>query len=145
MRKQQRIWHDEHTNQGTLPAMAHTEPASGVIQFTDWLRGHDFVLSGKAVDIGMGKGRNGVYLAKLGFEVWALEYIETKEGRDEMYRTLWPQNGKFQKDYDEAELREFYKEFEVIELKKISKPVFKLGRKGTATNFWMVLRKESEK
>ncbi len=229
MRKQQQIWQDEHTNQETLPAMAHTEPASGVMQFTEWLRDHDFILSGRAVDIGMGKGRNSAHLAKLGFEVWALEYIElaitaakqlaesnrvtdkihfelaevdtdwqiadnffdvavdsfssidieTKEGRekcrDEMYRTLkpggyalvtvcsaddewekelianhpgpepnstiWPQNGKFQKDYDEAELRELYKAFKIVELKKISKSVFKLGRKGTATNFWVVLRK----
>jgi SAM-dependent methyltransferase len=229
MRKQQQIWHDEHTNQGTLPTMANVEPASGVVLFTDYLEEHGVVVSGKAVDIGAGKGRNSVHLAKLGFEVWALEYIEpaiaaakqlaetngvtdkihfelaevdttwqiadnffdvavdsfssidieTKAGRekcrDEMYRTLksggyalvtvcsaddewekelianhpgpepnstlWPQNGKFQKDYDETELREFYKAFEVIELKKISKPAFKLGRDGTATNLWAVLRK----
>ena len=206
MRKQQQIWHDEHTNQGTLPTMANVEPASGVVQFTDYLKEHGVAPFGKAVDIGAGKGRNSVHLAKLGFKVWALEYIEpaiaaakqlaetngvaakihfelaevdttwqvadnffdvavdsfssidveTKQGRetcrDEMYRTLkpggyalvtvcsaddewekelianhpgpepnstlWPQNGKFQKDYDEAELREFYKVFEVVELKK---------------------------
>jgi SAM-dependent methyltransferase len=229
MRKQQQIWHDEHTNQSTLPTMANVEPASGVVLFTDYLKSHDVALSGKAVDIGAGKGRNSVHLAKLGFEVWALEYIEpaiaaakqlaetnsvadkihfeltevdttwqiadnffdmaidsfssidieTRAGRekcrDEMYRTLkpggyalvtvcsaddewekelianhpgpepnstlWPQNGKFQKDYDEAELREFYKAFETVELKKISKPAFKLGREGTATNLWVVLRK----
>lgn len=229
MRKQQQIWHDEHTNQGTLPTMANVEPASGVVLFTDYLKERGVALSGNAVDIGAGKGRNSVHLAKLGFEVWALEYIEpaiaaakkladtndvadeihfelaevdttwqitdnffdvaldsfssidieTKAGRetcrDEMYRTLkpggyalvtvcsaddewekeliaenpgpepnstlWPQNGKFQKDYNEAELREFYKTFEVLELKKISKPAFKLGRDGTATNLWVVLRK----
>lgn len=231
MRKQQQIWHDEHTNQGTLPTMANVEPASGVVLFTDYLKEHGVALSGKAVDIGAGKGRNSVHLAKLGFEVWALEYIEpaiaaakqlaetngvvdkihfelaevdtdwqiaanffdvavdsfssidieTRQGRekcrDEMYRTLkpggyalvtvcsaddewekelianhpgpepnstlWPQNGKFQKDYDEAELREFYKAFEVVVLKKISKPAFKLGREGTATNLWAVLRKKA--
>lgn len=231
MRKQQQIWHDEHTNQGTLPTMANVEPASGVVLFTDYLKEHSIALSGKAVDVGAGKGRNSVHLANLGFEVWALEYIEpaitaakqlaetnavankihfelaevdttwriadsffdvavdsfssidieTKAGRekcrDEMYRTLkpggyalvtvcsaddewekelianhpgpepnstlWPQNGKFQKDYDEAELREFYKAFEVVELKKISKPAFKLGREGIATNLWAVLRKKA--
>jgi SAM-dependent methyltransferase len=230
MRKQQQIWHDEHTNEATLPAMAHVKPASGVVQFADYLKERDIPLSGKAVDIGMGKGRNSVHLAELGFEVWGLEYIElaiaaakqlaenndvaekihfelaeldtdwdieddffdiavdsfssidieTREGRekcrDEMYRTLkpggsalvtvcsaddewekelianhpgpepnstlWPQNGKFQKDYDEVELREFYKMFEIMELKKMSKPVFKLGRNGVATNFWMVLKKK---
>jgi SAM-dependent methyltransferase len=231
MRKQQQIWYNEHTDQATstLPTMANVEPASGVMLFTDYLKEHDAPLSGRAVDIGAGKGRNSIHLAKLGFEVWALEYIEpalnaaeqlakinnvtdrihfklaevdadwqidnnffdiaidsfssidieTKAGRekcrDEMYRTLkpggyalitvcsaddewekelianhpgpepnstlWPQNGKFQKDYDEAELREFYKAFEIVELKKISKPAFKLGRDGMATNLWMVMRK----
>jgi len=229
MRKQQQIWLEEHTNKGTLPTMANIEPASGVVQFTDWLKEHDVSLSGKAVDIGAGKGRNSTHLAKLGYEVWALEYIEpaldaarqlagqnnvaasihfnltevdrswnldsncfdaaidsfssidieTREGRetcrDEMYRTLkpggyalitvcsakdewekelianhpgpepnstlWPQNGKFQKDYTEQELREFYDMFEIVELKTIQKPAFKLGREGTATNLWLVMRK----
>ena len=76
MRKQQQIWHDEHTNQGTLPTMANTEPASGVVQFTDWLKEQGIPMTGRAVDIGAGKGRNSVYLAKSGYEVWALEYIE---------------------------------------------------------------------
>lgn len=229
MRQQQQIWLKEHTEQTTLPTMANVEPASGVVQFVDYLKEQGITLSGKAVDVGAGKGRNSVYLASLGYEGWALEYIEpaieagrqlaetrkvadkihfeltemdkpwdiednffdlavdsfssidieTREGRetcrDEMYRTLkpggymlvtvcsaddeweselmakhpgpephstvWPQNGKFQKNYDEAELRDFYKQFEVIELKKISKPAFKLGREGTATNLWLVLRK----
>lgn len=229
MRKQQQIWLTEHTSRGTLPTMANVNPASGVILFTNWLKEQGIILSGNAVDIGAGKGRNSVHLAKLGYEVWALEYIkpaidiakqladknkvgskvrfelaeidtdwqivnsffdiaidsfssidiETKSGRekcrDEMYRTLkyggyalvnvcsaddewekdliakhpglepnstiWPDNGKFQKDYSEQELRDFYKQFEIIELKKISKPAFKLGRDGIATNFWAVLRK----
>lgn len=229
MRKQQKIWHDEHTSGQTLPTMANVEAASGVILFTEYLRDNGLLMAGKAVDIGSGKGRNSVHLAKFGYEVWGLEYIEpaikaalqlahinkvedkihfalaeidtpwkiddeffdvavdsfssidieTLKGRevcrDEMFRTLkpggyalvtvcsaddewekeliaehpgpepnstlWPQNGKFQKDYDEAELREFYHMFEVVELKKISKPAFKLGREGTATNLWMVLRK----
>jgi SAM-dependent methyltransferase len=229
MRKQQQIWHDEHANQTTLPTMANVDPASGVVLFTNYLKEHGVSLSGKAVDIGSGKGRNSIHLAKLGFEVWGLEYIEpaiaaarqlasandvsygihfehagidtewsfddcffdiaidsfssidieTREGREtcrnEMYRTLnaggyalvtvcsaedewekelianhpgpepnstlWPQNGKFQKDYDENELREFYRLFEIKEIRAISKPAFKLGRDGTATNFWVVLRK----
>lgn len=55
MRKQQQIWHDEHTNKGTLPGMANVKPNSGVMFFTDWLKEHDIVLSGKAVDIGAGQ------------------------------------------------------------------------------------------
>lgn len=232
MRKQQQIWHDEHTNRATLPTMANAKPASGVMQFTDYLKEHGTLLSGRAVDIGAGKGRNSIHMGGLGFEVYALEYIEaaiavarqlaeqndvtnkvhfrlaeidtdwqfadnffdiaidsfssidieTKAGREkcrnEMYRTLkpggyalvtvvsaddewekelianhpgpepnstlWPQNGKFQKDYDEAELREFYKVFEIIELKKkVGKLTVKLGREGIPTNWWMVLRKRA--
>lgn len=210
--------------------MAHVKPSSGVVNFTDFLKEQGVSFSGRAVDIGAGKGRNSVHLAQLGLEVWGLEYIElaikaarrlaeengvsqkihfklaemdtawefednffdialdsfasidieTRAGRekcrDEMYRTLkpggyalitvcsaddewerelianspgpepnstvWPQNGKFQKDYDEPELREFYKIFEIVELKKINKFVVKLGHKGTATNFWVVLKKK---
>jgi SAM-dependent methyltransferase len=198
------------------------------VLFTDWLVSHD-IPAGKAVDIGAGKGRNSIHLAKCGYEVWALEYIEpaievaealaiqngvqksihfeqvcidekwqftdsffvvavdsfssidveTEEGRktcrDEMFRTLkpggyalvnvvssedewekemiknnpgpeknsviWPENGKFQKNYDEAELREFYSNFEIIDVRTIQKPAFKLGREGIATNLWMLLRK----
>lgn len=230
MRKQQEIWLKEHTDKATLPTMANIEPASGVALFTDWLAKNSTSLSGKAVDIGCGKGRNSVHLAVMGLEVWAFEYIEpaieaakqlaesrgvaekihfdlteidktwmiddnffdiavdsfssidieTRQGRevcrDEMLRTLrpggyalvtvcsaedewekdlianhpgpkpnstlWPQNGKFQKDYTETELREFYSAFEIIELQSISKPAFKLGRDGIATNLWMVLRKK---
>lgn len=228
MRKQQKIWLAEHTNQQTLPTMANQEPASGVVLFTNWLK-ENGVAPGKAVDIGSGKGRNSIHLAKCGYEVWALEYIEpaikvaealaeqndisksvhfeqaciddkwgfsdnyfdvavdsfssidveTEEGRkvcrDEMFRTLkpggyalvtvvssedewekemiqnnpgpeknsvvWPENGKFQKNYDEAELREFFSNFEILEVRTIQKPAFKLGREGIATNLWMLLRK----
>jgi hypothetical protein len=71
---------------------------------------------------------------------WEKELIAKYPGA-EPNSTIWPQNGKFQKDYDEAELRKFYKAFEIVELRKISKPAFKLGRNGMATNFWLVLRK----
>jgi ubiquinone/menaquinone biosynthesis C-methylase UbiE len=71
---------------------------------------------------------------------WEKELIAEHPG-PEPNSTLWPQNGKFQKDYDEQELREFYVKFEIIELKKASKPAHKLGRDGTATNLWAVLRK----
>ncbi len=216
---------------GTLPTMAQAEPASGVVKFAEWLQAHG-VETGRAVDIGSGKGRNAVYLAGLGYAVEALEYIalarkitderaalqgvsslvhtqdveidkpwpypdeafdlaidsfssidiETRSGRemyrDEMLRTLkpggyalvtvcsaedeweaeliakhpglepnstlWPENGKFQKDYSEAELREFYQGFEICELRTIQKKTFKLGRDGVATNFWVVLRKEND-
>ncbi len=180
----------------------------------------------RVVDVGCGTGRNAVYLAKLGFEVYAMDYvpfavartrklaekqgvsgrvhaithaidvrwpfkddffdlaidnfssidIESRKGRekcrDEMLRTLkpegyalvtavsaddelektfpagpeknsviWPENKKFQKNYEEKELRNFYGKFEVVKLRKVSKKTFKLGRHYTATNYWLVLKK----
>ena len=74
---------------------------------------------------------------------WEKELIANYPG-PEVNSTIWPQNGKFQKDYDEAELREFYKMFDVVELQTISKPGFKLGRNGTVTNLWAVLRKTAK-
>lgn len=56
---------------------------------------------------------------------------------------IWPQNGKFQKNYDEAELRQFYKDFEIVELEKLAKPAFKLGRQYQAVNFRVILKKPS--
>jgi SAM-dependent methyltransferase len=71
---------------------------------------------------------------------WEKELIAKHPG-PEPSSTLWPQNGKFQKDYSEEELREFYKAFDIIELKKMSKSAHKLGRDGIATNYWVVLLK----
>ena len=209
--------------------MADAEPAVEVVMFADWLKERNILPPAKVIDIGCGKGRHAVYMASLGYQVYAMDYIEaaveaakklaelkvvagkitfqvaaidrewpfednffdiaidsfssvdieTRQGRevyrDEMMRTLepggcalvraastedewekeliakspgkelnstyWPQTGKFQKDYDEAELREFYKDFEILELRTITKPTSKLGRNYTATNFWVVLRK----
>lgn len=227
MRKQQKIWTIEHRNQKSLPSEFSNTPSDNVIYFTKFLK----LKTGsnkKVVDIGSGKGRNAIYLAKMGFDVYCLDYIkialdsvkerakknkvgdkvhlslkeisskwpfknnffdlaidnfssidiETKKGRGiyrkELFRTLkpggyalvavvsaddelesgfiknnpgpepnsaiWP-NGKFQKDYDRSELIEFYKDFEIIKLKKIKKPAFKLGKNYTATNFLFILRK----
>lgn len=68
------------------------------------------------------------------------ELIRTSPG-PEKNSSIWPANGKFQKNYDEAELREFYKECTVIDLRKLSSKAHKLGRDYIATNFWLVLQK----
>jgi SAM-dependent methyltransferase len=229
MRKQQKIWHDEHLTSKAIPALAEAEPSGGLVKLISMLKIRDFT-GKRAVDIGCGKGRNSIYLAEQGFQVTGLEYIkpaleaaqklaeargqvpnieflqaeidrpwefpndyfdlavdsfssidiETLTGRqtyrDEMLRTLkpggyamvtvvstddeweaelitsspgsepnstiWPQNGKYQKDYDEAELRDFYKEFKVVALEKVTRRGrVKLGREYVATNFWLVLQK----
>lgn len=59
---------------------------------------------------------------------------------EEKNSSIWP-SGKFQKDYDKEELREFYHMFDMLELKEITKPAEKLNKKYTATNYWIVLQK----
>ncbi len=68
------------------------------------------------------------------------EAIATHPG-PEKNSTLWPGTGKFQKDYDEEELKEFYRMFEIVELKKITKTAKKMGRDFMATNFLVILKK----
>ncbi len=229
MSKQQKIWELEHSNLRSLPTLASDKPAAGVIYFVKYLKKKKIKSSTKVIDVGCGKGRNTIFLAQNGFNVYAMDYaknaldhtrklaeknnlidkihlykadidkkwsfednffdltidsfssidIETKKGREiykhEMYRTLkreglafvsvvsseddwekklikespgkeknstiWPQNGKFQKDYDEDELRHFYREFKIVELRKVKKKAFKLGKNYIATDFWVILRK----
>lgn len=234
MRKQQRIWQKEHDEGKLIPSemlkSSTDQPSSYIVKFTKFLVQQKFPLTGRAVDMGAGKGRNTIYLAKQGLSVYALDYIEsaiehikatskkekldkrihavctpidepwpfadnyfdividcfssidieTLDGRiacrNEMFRTLkqggfalivvvsaedefeselikkypgieknssvWPGTGKFQKDYDEKELKDFYSSFKVVTLEKLQKVAHKMGKDFTATNYWMVLRKK---
>jgi SAM-dependent methyltransferase len=229
MRTQQKIWEEEHKTQTTLPELEATKTSSFVLAFTKFLEGKKVPLTGTIIDIGCGKGRNSIYFASKGLDVFAVDYIdlaiafakkqakekrlldkihfythaidekwefkdnyfdfaidcfssidiETKRGRNiykqELFRTLkpkgyamvsvvsthdklekelmskypgkeknsvyWPINGKFQKNYDEKELRNFYKEFTIVLLKEISKPTKKLNNEYTATNFLLIIQK----
>lgn len=232
-RKQKAIWENEHEENKVLPTETKKHstdvPSRNVQFFLRFIKTLHLKQSFKVIDIGCGKGRNSIFLAKLGFNVHAIDYvrvainhlkkktkelklnrkihattgeidekwpyknnffdlaidnfssidIETKEGREtykkELLRTLkpggyalvsvvsaddkiereqitkspgheknstyWVENGKFQKDYDEKELRGFYREFEIVKLKKIKKKSFKLGRHYNATNFLLILKK----
>lgn len=225
---QKEIWRQEHTTAATLPSLAQEQPSDTIVRFVDYLKAND-LLYGKTIDIGCGKGRNAIYLAQLGLDVYAFDFIEqaiasareraaqkgvtdkihfseasmdlpwkfpdnffdlaidcfssidieTKEGREvyrkELLRTLkpggyalicvvaasdefeaelikanpgeelnsslWPQNGKFQKNYDEQELKLFYSSFLVVDFQVHQKPAVKLNKKFIATNYWLLLQK----
>lgn len=226
MRRQQKIWIEEHKKYHSIPKLGTLTPANGVLYFETYISRIGIHPPKRVVDIGSGNGRNTLFFAQKGFYVYAIDYvqsaldhtkheakklkimnmihlypiaidtrwpfnnnffdlaidnyssidIETKKGRktykEELLRTLkpggyalvtviaasdeleqtmvkgeesnstiWP-NGKFQKNYDEAELRKFYKEFEIVELKKVTKPAFKLAKHYTATNFRLILKKK---
>ena len=68
--------------------------------------------------------------------------LMAKHPGPEKNSVIWP-NGKFQKDYSENELAEFYSDFKILEIKKVqsAEKAFKLGRKYRATNFWLILQK----
>lgn len=225
-----KIWEKEWSSQDmkTVPGHASNEPSDDLILFRGYLMALGIKPPKKVIDIGSGKGRNAIYLAKEGFEVCGVEYIDTavkhaseqsdRQGinslthfvladvskpwefsknyfdiaidsltsvgleirdrkicRDEMYRSLkkggialvrvvsaddtleqelmkahpgpepnssiWPETGKFQKNFTEKELRSFYNMFNVLTLEKRTKKAIKIGREFMATNWWVVLRK----
>jgi len=228
-RVQQKIWEEEHANSLTLPSIHASQPSDNVVNLLDYFKQHALYPGTKVLDIGCGKGRNAIYLAEQGFEVYAFDYIsyaltyaaqqaelknvahaihfyqadmdsrwhftdnffdfsidnfssidiETSEGRtvykQELFRTLkpggyalvcvvaaddefeqqlmaehpgaeknssvWPINNKFQKNYTHDELKEFYAEFTIIELSKITKKATKLGKEFIATNYWLLVQK----
>jgi len=76
MRKQQQVWLKEHSSNSNIPALASNKPSSSVIYFIDYLKSLGREMTGKVIDIGSGKGRNSIYLAEVGFEVFGLEYIQ---------------------------------------------------------------------
>ena len=225
MRKQKEIWEREHETSAMLPSHDSEKESGNVVLFAKYLKEKGLIPPLNCIDIGCGKGRNSIYLAKLGFHVYAMDYIEkaleivrerarknnllnvktilgnidedwpfesnffdvaidnyssidieTKAGREkyksELMRTLkpkgyalvcvvsandelerkqmegpeknsvfWSENNKFQKNYDEEELKEFYKEFKILELREVSKKSEKLGKAYIATNYWVVLQK----
>ncbi|MBI3342284.1 hypothetical protein HY024_04130, partial [Candidatus Curtissbacteria bacterium] len=75
MRKQQAIWQKEHLLKNSLPSLAVQEPSSAAVYFGSKIKNK--IESGQIlVDIGAGRGRNAIYFAKLGLEVYCLEYIQ---------------------------------------------------------------------
>ncbi len=79
MRQQQSIWIEEHKTAAALPSeMSHLsvlKPSSKVVKFLEFLHDQN-IKNGKLIDLGAGKGRNAIYLAKQGFEVYALDYVQ---------------------------------------------------------------------
>jgi len=56
--------------------------------------------------------------------------------------SIWPKTGKFQKNFTEKELRNFYEMFDILTLEKRTKKAVKIDREFTATNWWLVLKKK---
>jgi|SRR3989344_1797226 len=72
--KQQEIWDKEHTTPFVLPQMDSHEISSGVLQFIGWLKEKGLGFSLRGIELGCGKGRNVIGLAKLGFEMSGIDF-----------------------------------------------------------------------
>lgn len=68
-------WQAEYKSQG-IPS-SFRQAASGVVKTLVEYLGQHNKLTGKAIDLGAGRGRNSFYLAQHGFEVLALDFVES--------------------------------------------------------------------
>lgn len=66
-------WEEEYSKRG-IPSSFRQEASGAVRWFSDFLAKNG-VVSGRAIDIGAGQGRNSLFLAEQGFAVSAIEFV----------------------------------------------------------------------
>lgn len=224
--EQQRNWDKEHQNPTVLHQMDSEKPSGGVVDFWETFAKEKSPKTG--IEMGCGKGRNVIWLAKQGVDMigfdfspaaireaqtraekagiadrahfavrdatkmwqfpensfdiaidcFALTDIESEEGRAnairEFYRVLKPggylmayllstddafhkemikkspaheknaflhNTGKFEKVFDEQEIHDLYKNFKVIEQKRVEKLATFFGKDYACRHFWLILQK----
>jgi SAM-dependent methyltransferase len=70
---QQRIWDEEHKNPNVLLQMDSEDASSGVVKFWDFLKSKNLE-SSKGIEMGCGKGRNVIWLAEKGIEMFGFDF-----------------------------------------------------------------------
>src|SRR3989344_287445 len=71
---QQKIWEEEHKNPHVLLPMDSNDASSGVSLFWDWLKIKDETKNLRGIEMGCGKGRNSIWLAKQGANMTAFDF-----------------------------------------------------------------------
>jgi SAM-dependent methyltransferase len=72
--RQQKIWEEEHKHPFVLLQMDSSEVSSGVTRFIEWLNTHGVNSKLRGIELGCGKGRNVIGLAKLGFDMTGIDF-----------------------------------------------------------------------
>jgi ubiquinone/menaquinone biosynthesis C-methylase UbiE len=225
---QQRIWDEEHARPQVLLQMDAREASSGVTKFIEFLQRVGVPQGARGIEMGCGKGRNVIWLARKGFEMSGFDFspsaiaearrrvqeagvdktqfvvadatqlwpyesnsfdfaincfattdIESAKGRafavSELYRVLKPgghllayllstddefhkemitrfpseqrnafhhPTGKFEKTFDEEELRAVYRDFEIVRWERVEKTTVFGHKTYACKHFWLVLQKK---
>ena len=69
------------------------------------------------------------------------KWLMQKYPGEEKNSSIWPESKKFQKNYSYEEIREFYKDFRILELTEYVKSAKKMSKAIEATNFRVILEK----
>jgi len=68
-------WSKEYQELSGIPTSVNKEPSNSVKHFVKFLKSKN-ITNGNILDIGCGLGRNSIFLAQSGFEVWAFDIVE---------------------------------------------------------------------
>ena len=69
------LWMKEYTEIRGIPSTFREDPSGSVKHLVQLLNENQFPLSGNALDIGSGHGRNSLFLAAVGFHVCAIDFV----------------------------------------------------------------------
>ena len=73
---QKEIWQKEYKSLKNVPSSRRMRPSKVAVWLIKEFVSKKKIIPGKALDIGSGKGRNAIYLAKNGYEVVGIEIVE---------------------------------------------------------------------
>ncbi|MEM4254944.1 MAG: class I SAM-dependent methyltransferase [Candidatus Norongarragalinales archaeon] len=71
---QQEIWEKEHSKPLVLPQMSKEDASGGVVEFYSWLARNSLTSELSGVEMGCGKGRNCLWLAKQGVKMTGFDF-----------------------------------------------------------------------
>ncbi|MBI2031210.1 MAG: class I SAM-dependent methyltransferase [Candidatus Levybacteria bacterium] len=75
--EQRKIWDEEHRKPNVLRQMDSDKPSSGILKFWDWLKYKKLYGKLDGIEMGCGKGRNVIWLAKQGFKMTGFDFSKS--------------------------------------------------------------------